>query len=424
MTKKNLALPIATMFALFFIIAFVTGLQNPFGVMIKEQFVLSNLESQLGNFANFIAYAFMGIPAGLLLQRVGYKMTAKIAVLVGLVGVLITFLSSRLGNNPSVVFPIYLIGAFVSGFSMCMLNTVVNPMLNTLGSGGNKGNQLIQFGGACNSIGATIAPVLGGYLMGSSVELTSAALALYIAMAIFVVAFVVLSTVDIQEPQVEKSSLSLKEGIVGPLSYRHFVLGIVAIFIYVGVEVGIPNIANLWMTQPIDNGGLELGKDVAGSVVGTYWFLMLVGRLIGASVASKISSRVMLTSVASVAMILVLLAIFLSSSTTVQMPVFKSDISFGMDIVPINIMLLVLVGLCTSVMWGGIFNLAVEGLGKYTEAASGIFMVMVCGGGVLPAVQGAIADATSYTASYWLIIAGLAYMLFFALVGSRPAHKE
>ena len=424
MTKKNLALPIATMFALFFIIAFVTGLQNPFGVMIKEQFVLSNLESQLGNFANFIAYAFMGIPAGLLLQRVGYKMTAKIAVLVGLVGVLITFLSSRLGNNPSVVFPIYLIGAFVSGFSMCMLNTVVNPMLNTLGSGGNKGNQLIQFGGACNSIGATIAPVLGGYLMGSSVELTSAALALYIAMAIFVVAFVVLSTVDIPEPQVEKSSLSLKEGIVGPLSYRHFVLGIVAIFIYVGVEVGIPNIANLWMTQPIDNGGLELGKDVAGSVVGTYWFLMLVGRLIGASVASKISSRVMLTSVASVAMILVLLAIFLSSSTTVQMPVFKSDISFGMDIVPVNIMLLVLGGLCTSVMWGGIFNLAVEGLGKYTEAASGIFMVMVCGGGVLPAVQGAIADATSYTASYWLIIAGLAYMLFFALVGSRPAHKE
>ena len=424
MTKKNLALPIATMFALFFIIAFVTGLQNPFGVMIKEQFVLSNLESQLGNFANFIAYAFMGIPAGLLLQRVGYKMTAKIAVLVGLVGVLITFLSSRLGNNPSVVFPIYLIGEFVSGFSMCMLNTVVNPMLNTLGSGGNKGNQLIQFGGACNSIGATIAPVLGGYLMGSSVELTSAALALYIAMAIFVVAFVVLSTVDIPEPQVEKSSLSLKEGIVGPLSYRHFVLGIVAIFIYVGVEVGIPNIANLWMTQPIDNGGLELGKDVAGSVVGTYWFLMLVGRLIGASVASKISSRVMLTSVASVAMILVLLAIFLSSSTTVQMPVFKSDISFGMDIVPVNIMLLVLVGLCTSVMWGGIFNLAVEGLGKYTEAASGIFMVMVCGGGVLPAVQGAIADATSYTASYWLIIAGLAYMLFFALAGSRPAHKE
>lgn len=424
MTKKNLALPIATMFALFFIIAFVTGLQNPFGVMIKEQFVLSNLESQLGNFANFIAYAFMGIPAGLLLQRVGYKMTAKIAVLVGLVGVLITFLSSRLGNNPSEVFPIYLIGAFVSGFSMCMLNTVVNPMLNTLGSGGNKGNQLIQFGGACNSIGATIAPVLGGYLMGSSVELTSAALALYIAMAIFVVAFVVLSTVDIPEPQVEKSSLSLKEGIVGPLFYRHFVLGIVAIFIYVGVEVGIPNIANLWMTQPIDNGGLELGKDVAGSVVGTYWFLMLVGRLIGASVASKISSRVMLTSVASVAMILVFLAIFLPSSTTVQMPVFKSDISFGMDIVPVNIMLLVLVGLCTSVMWGGIFNLAVEGLGKYTEAASGIFMVMVCGGGVLPAVQGAIADATSYTASYWLIIAGLAYMLFFALVGSRPAHKE
>lgn len=423
MTKKNFALPIATMFALFFIIAFVTGLQNPFGVMIKEQFVLSNLESQLGNFANFIAYAFMGIPAGLLLQKIGYKRTAMAAVIVGFTGVLITFVSSRLGNNPSVVFPIYLAGAFVSGFSMCMLNTVVNPMLNTLGSGGNKGNQLIQFGGACNSVGATIAPVLGGYLMGNSVELTSAAPALYIAMAIFVLAFLVLRFVAIPEPQVEKKSLNLKEDIGGPLSFRHFVLGIICIFIYVGVEVGIPNIGNLWMTQPVEEGGLGVAKAIAGTVVGTYWFLMLVGRLVGASIASKVSSRVMLTAVSSLAIVLVVLAIFLPSSITVQMPVFKSDLSFGMDIVPINIMMLVLVGLCTSVMWGGIFNLAVEGLGKYTEAASGIFMVMVCGGGVLPAVQGAIADSTSYTGSYWLIVAGLAYMLFFALVGSRPAKK-
>ena len=140
--KQSYALPIAMMFALFFMIAFVTGLQNPMGVIVKNQFQASNLLSQLGNFANFIAYAFMGIPAGLMLQKIGYKKTALTAILVGIAGVAITFFSGKIES-----FAVYLIGAFVGGFSMCMLNTVVNPMLNTLGGEGKRGNQLLQFGG-------------------------------------------------------------------------------------------------------------------------------------------------------------------------------------------------------------------------------------------------------------------------------------
>ncbi len=116
------------MFALFFMIAFVTGLQNPMGIIVKEQFQVPNWMSQLGNFANFIAYACMGIPAGIMLQRIGYKKTALTAIVVGFVGVGISFLSGQVES-----FTVYLIGAFVSGFSMCMLNAVVNPMLNTLG---------------------------------------------------------------------------------------------------------------------------------------------------------------------------------------------------------------------------------------------------------------------------------------------------
>ena len=132
----------------------------------------------------------------------------------------------------------------------------------------------------------------------------------------------------------------------------------------------------------------------------------------------------MLTTVSGVALVFVLAAIFTSVDTKVMMPVFQSDISFGMVNVPANIMFLVLCGLCTSVMWGGIFNLAVEGLGKYTAAASGIFMVMVCGGGILPAIQGFVADATSYMASYWVVVAGLAYLMFYALVGSKNVNKD
>ena len=418
--QKNYVLPIAIMFALFFMIAFVTGLQNPFGVIVKNQFGASSFLSQLGNLANFIAYACMGIPAGYMLSKIGYKKTALLAVVIGFAGVAVTYVSGKAES-----FGIYLCGAFVSGFSMCILNTVVNPMLNTLGGGGNKGNQLIQFAGVCNSTAATIVPVLVGYLMGSNEAartIAKANPALFIAMGIFALAFVVLAVSNIPEPAYESASKEEKSADgkkYSAMSFRHFVLGIVAIFIYVGVEVGIPNISNLYMTQ-------ELGIDpaMAGSLVGTYWFLMLVGRLVGGTIAGKVSSKVMLTTVSGIALVFVLAAIFTPATSNVMMPVFQSDISFGMVNVPAGIMFLVLCGLCTSVMWGGIFNLAVEGLGKYTAAASGIFMVMVCGGGILPAIQGFVADATTYMTSYWVVVAGLAYLVFYALVGSKNVNKN
>ena len=405
--NKSYVLPIAMMFALFFMISFVTGLQNPFGVIVKNQFMASNLESQLGNLANFIAYAFMGIPAGQMLQRIGYKKTALAAIAVGFVGVCVTFLSGSAGS-----FGVYLAGAFISGFSMCMLNVVVNPMLNTLGGGGKRGNQLLQFGGAINSIGATIVPVLVGYLIGSISSETSIANAnpaLFLAMGIFALAFVVLALMQIPEPHsaVKEKDSSDKHS---PLSFRHFILGAVAIFLYVGIEVGIPNIANLFMTSSSDMNGLAMDTTIAGSVVGTYWFLMFIGRLTGGSLGAKFSSKAMLTFVSSLGLLFVILAILMPTDQMVNMPVFQSDISFAFAKVPVSIMFLILCGLCTSIMWGGIFNLATEGLGKYTAAASGIFMVMVCGGGILPALQGWAADAFGYIQSYWVIVLALIYL--------------
>lgn len=428
-SKKNYTLPIVMMFALFFMISFVTGLQNPMGVIVKSQFpFINNFLSQLGNFANFIAYAFMGIPAGMLLKKKGYKFTALSAIVVGFLGVGITLLSGFLtaSGTGSNIFVAYLIGAFVSGFSMCMLNTVVNPMLNTLGGGGNKGNQLIQWGGSCNSIGATIVPVLVGYLIGdtTNAQISSARPALLIAMGIFALAFIVFSFFKIPEPHITHNDAKAKKDTHSAFSFRHFILGAIAIFIYVGVEVGIPNIANLLMTQPVADGGLALDATVAGSLVGTYWFLMLVGRLLGASVGAKVSSKMMLSCTSIVAMIFVILAMFSNPETSVKFPVFMSDISFGIERVPISVMFLILCGLCTSVMWGGIFNLAVEGLGKYTPAASGIFMTMVCGGGILPLIQGAVADATTYISSYWVVFIGIAFILFYALIGSKNVNKD
>lgn len=419
--NKSYALPIAMMFALFFMISFVTGFSNPLGVIVKSQFVVSNFMSTLGTLANFLAYAFMGIPSGIMLSKIGYKKTALLAIIIGFVGVGIQFLSGQVGS-----FAVYLTGAFVGGFSMCMLNAVVNPMLNTLGGGGKKGNQLIQLGGSMNSIGATIVPVLIGVLMGdvAKARISDANPALFIAMGIFALTFIVLFVMEIPEPHMVSAEKSVEKHKHSPLSFRHFILGAVAIFVYVGVEVGIPQIANLFMTSSIDMGGLAIDAGTAGTVVGTYWFLMLIGRLTGASLGAKFSSKTMLIFVALLGLVFVLISILSPVTTTVTMPVFKSDISVGFAEVPIGIMFLVLCGLCTSVMWGGIFNLAVEGLGKYTATASGIFMVMVCGGGILPAIQGAIADSAGFMASYWVIFAGLTYMLYYALFGSKNVNKD
>lgn len=390
------------------------------GVIVKNQFGVTNFLSQLGNAANFIAYFFMGIPAGMLLQKIGYKKTSITAVIIGLIGVGISYLSGIMGS-----FAIYLVGAFISGFSMCMLNIVVNPMLNTLGGGGAKGNQLLQFGGSLNSIGATIVPVLVGALMGSAEQanISDTTPVLLLAMVIFALAFLVLFFSNIPEPHLVDNSNTTKEK-YSPLSFRHFIFGIIAIFTYVGVEVGIPNIANMFMTSSIADGGLGIDTAVAGTVVGTYWFLMLIGRLLGGTIGGKISSKAMIVVATSIAAVLVIAAIYLPQTILVNMPVFNKDISFSMAKVPVNILLLILCGLCTSVMWGGIFNLAVEGLGKYTAQASGFFMMMVCGGGILPLIQGFVADHTTFLTSYFVVLIGIIYILWFALFGYKNVNKD
>ena len=382
--KQNSNVPaIIVCILLFGMISFVTNLASPMGDVLKNQFDVPNWMGTLGVFANFIAYACMGIPAGNILQKKGYKFTALAAVVVGFVGVGIQTISGYAAS-----FGIYLLGAFVAGFSMCMLNIVVNPMLNKLGGGGNKGNQLIQVGGSFNSLMGTAVIFLTGVFVPSIVDakISQVFPLMYIALAIFALAFVVIALTKIPENE-PQAVVAGEKSKYGPMSFRHFVLGAVAIFVYVGIEVGIPNVLQKWL----QNGGLnvptEAATAIAATVTATYWLLMLAGRLIGVAIGSKVSAKAMLSTVSIVGLALVLGAIFLNPEITVNLPVFKGTAGFGMALVPVNAALLVICGLCTSVMWGGIFNLAVEGLGKYTEKASGIFMALVCGGGILPLLQ-------------------------------------
>ena len=426
--NKGNVFAIAIMFMLFFMIAFVTNFATPMGVIAKNQFQASNALSQLGNAANFIAYLFMGIPGGLILKRKGYKFTALAAIAIGFAGVGVQLISGYISS-----FPVYVRGAFIAGFSMCMLNLVTNPLLNTLGGGGKKGNQLVQFGCSLNSVGATLSPAVLGWLIGEITKDTAfikAAPALMIAMGIFALAFVIVAFSKIPEPHMETAEekaarlsgqTSIMKDIAATLKFRHFTLGALAIFFYIVIEVGVPSMGMLYMTDCVKDAAGEItskgpgyvGGAVAGVVCGAYWFLMMCGRLLGGVVGGKVSSRVQVSFLASLGIAFLVAAMFV--------PV-KMVTLFGSQF-PLSMTFMVAVGLCTSVMWGGIFNMAAEGLGKYVPMGSGIFMAMVFGGILIP-VQGLIADKVGILNSYWLSIGLLAYVLFYALIGSRVKKSE
>lgn len=478
--KNGNIVAIIAMFFLFAMISFVTNLAAPIGGIWKNQYEWSGM---LGNLMNFAAYLFMGIPAGKLLVKIGYKKTALAAMIVGIVGLFFQYLGGVVGTETQVFtvegqavtlnFVIYLLGAFICGFCVCMLNTVVNPMLNLLGGGGNRGNQLVQMGGTLNSLAGTCTPFAVGALVGvitKSTTVASVSPLLWTAMGVFALAFIVISMVKIPEPHMSKKGEKKVKYSHSAWSFRHLVLGVIGIFFYVGIEVGIPAMLIFYLQDV--TGSLAVGTAVASF----YWLLMLVGRFCSSLISGFVSSRIQIIFVSTFATLLIVIAIFLpkdlgmkapgfmynpvkstesmlkgsdvdekvvteimklESPTVEDLAVYKEDFTKAeikaedvvnarkVPVIPYSAFLLVLCGLCTSVMWGGIFNLAVEGLGKYTAQASGIFMMMVVGGGVMPLIQEAIGRAAGdYMTSYWLVVAMMLYILYYALIGSKNVNTD
>ena len=415
--KNTQLVAIITMCFIFAMISFVTNMGAPFGNIWGEHFPFAKA---WGNLMNFAAYLFMGIPAGKMLIKFGYKKTALIALIVGIVGLFIQYLSSLVGSDVEVFtwsgyettkwvdgvkqtftqdirvtlnLFIYLLGAFICGFCVCMLNTVVNPMLNLLGGGGNKGNQLIQIGGTMNSLTATLTPLLSGLLVGEVTKDTSmskVAPLLFIGIAVFAISYFIISRVQIPEPTLGKEQPKYERS---PLAFRHCLLGVIAIFFYVGIEIGIPMELNFYVTD-FTKGSAAVG----GTLAASYWLMMLVGRASSSAISGKVSTKMQLTVVSAVAILLLLIAIFMPESSTFTVS--------GKDI-PVKCIFIAACGLCTSIMWGG------------------IFMTLVVGGGIMPLIQEAMANSSiGIINSYWLVIAMLAYILFYAVIGSKNVNKD
>jgi|SRR5574344_931015 MFS transporter, FHS family, L-fucose permease len=422
---------VITMMFIYGMISFVTNLAAPMGKvwLLQKGIDGSNMLGMMGNMMNFGAYLFMGIPAGKMLLKCGYKKTAMIGIATGFVGVAIQFLSGKVpfaaDGNAIVPFCVYLSGAFVCGFAVCMLNMVVNPMLNLLGGGGNRGNQLNMIGTTFNSLAGTTTPILVGALIGQITKDTVVAdvnLIMYIAMSVFAAAFVILSFIPIANP--EACNTTEKIPALAPLKFRHCLLGVIGIFMYVGIEIGIPATMDLWLSSangPLVKAGVTNAAGIAGMAAGTYWFLMLVGRTIGAFIGGKVSSRVLMTFTTFTAICLIVIGTQ-TTEISAKMLVFTGS-GFQMVQVPLTALLFALCGLMTSIMWPSTFNLATEKLGKYTAAASGLFMVMVVGGGILPLVQNGIADKFGHMVSYAVPALALGYLFVYSAFLSKPAKN-
>lgn len=423
--KQGSIVAIMAMIFLFAMIAFVTNLCSPMAVILKNAFKVPESLAQVGNYGNFGAYFLMGVPAGLLIDKFGYKKTAIAALVVGIVGLLIQWVSGSMG------FVVYLIGAFISGLCMCMLNTVVNPMLNLLGGGGSTGNQLVQIGGVFNSAAAVCVYMLMGSLIGdaSKAKVADAAPALFIALAIFIFALVVIFFTKIEEPKTGSSNGAQKtDDKYSCYSFRHFKLGMLAIAVYGAVEVGPPTYILSYLTAAKDavNPGLGMDAGYCGTLGAVYFIFMLIGRFIGGMVGGKVSPKAMIATVSFVAMVLVGIGMILPTSQTISCPgIDYTTMSFVWGEVPVGIFAFLLVGLCASVMWGGIFNLATEGLGKYTAKASGAFMMMVAGFAVMLFLQAKVIDLThNYITSFIVVLLSAAYIFYFAFWGSKNVNTE
>lgn len=412
--SANYLMAFITMVVLFFVVGFLTTVNTQFQAPLKEAFLngmgsLQNTFATLITFSWFLAYPVCGGLGSKWVNGYGYRSTLVRGLMMMGFGLLLFFVSAwsaarwpeaaltfgDLSLPPA--FLVFLLGSFVVGGSATVLQVVLNPYLAACEVRGTQSVQRLAIGGSANSIGTTIAPYFVSGIVFGGVAIESVRVDM-LMVPFFALACVILllgvGLLRVSLPDISGTRAS--EGTKLPRSvwsFRHLTLGVVAIFFYVGAEVCIGANINMY--------AIELDMPSPALIATIYWGGILVGRLVG-STLSTVPPRVQLICTTVGATVLTILGIVLGSAWT-----------------------LAAVGLCHSIMWGAIFTLAVKDLGRYTSVASGVFMIGVVGGAVLPLLQGVCADLLgSWSGTWWLVVACELVMLSYALWGSRVREND
>jgi FHS family L-fucose permease-like MFS transporter len=391
-------LPMVLMVMLYFSIGFITAMNDVLVPHFKDLFHLTNILAQLVQFCFFGAYFVMSIPSGAIIGRIGYKNGITVALSTMSLGLLLFVPASV-----AISYPLFLFALFVVGSGLALLQVAINPYVGKLGAPETAASRL-NICGFFNSLATTIAPRVGAALIFIAAGATAAELARtvrlpYVVLAIFA-ALLAAITYFVKLPQLADRATSEVAG-SGALAFRHLRLGAVAIFTYVGAEVAIGSIMIGFLGQPSMG---AMSHEKAAWFVSAYWFCAMIGRLIGSFALVVVRAERALAAVATAALVMVGVTI----------------LGHG----PVAMWAIVSCGLFNSVMWPCIFPMSLKGLGKFTSQGSGILVMMVVGGAIVPVAQGWLADRFGYQPSFGIVLLCYAYLVFFAINGYKVRQQE
>lgn len=413
--KNNFLFPMVIMSILFFMVGFITTMNNSLiDFLSSSKWMLSFSEKQLVNTAFFGAYLF-SIPLSYLLNKLGYKASAVLSLFVVGVGFILTYPAVTMGYVP------FLISMFLVASGIALLQIVLNPYVLALGSP-NEAASRLNLVGFFNSAATVAAPIFVTMLISAETISETAPVesrpdATNVQMPFLIIAgiaFVLcLLLYFLHLPEIKEEPADKAHSSSSPYKYPHLIFGAIAIFVYMGVEIGIPSfLPDRMRALGIDSVNL-LGYELKGTgVLSIYWGGLMVGRLFGSILLRKIKVRTAMVFCSGMAMLFLIVSLLINNE--------------------VSIILMLLCGFCNSIMWGSIFNLASEDLGEHTKRASGIICTFAIGGAILPPLMGALqqsfgTDALTIGTSAALscLIIYYLYLILFTVKLSRiRPHKK
>ena len=443
--SKNYTSAFISLTFLFFMWGFMTALNDILIPYLKQAFELNHTKAMLVQFAFFtsyfvgsLVYTIISVLKGDPINKLGYKKGIIIGLVISGLGALLFF--------PAAEFKIYgffLSALFIMGLGFTMLQIAANPYVAILGPASSSSSRL-NLAQGFNSLGTTIAPVLGGYLIFIFFKNTTGADAVKIPYLVFASVFLLMAVAIKLTPLPRFTNPDVVPKGLGAFKHRQLVFGMIAIFVYVGAEVSIGSMLISYLKLP-EIGGITSAQ--ASVFVAMYWGGQMIGRFLGAvslSSTAPMAKRLLMISISMVAFIIIGITTDFESATIYLIFLILNLVGFFVgNSLPnrtlyifaiINIVLLGIaltntgsvalwpiigIGLFNSIMWSNIFTLAISGLGKYTGQGSSLLIMMILGGALIPLLMGYIADSYGVHHSFIIPVFSYIYITYYGIYGYK-----
>ncbi|NQW75323.1 MAG: sugar MFS transporter [Cytophagales bacterium] len=388
--------PLMIIGTLFFVFGFITWVNSVLIAFFKDAFQLNNFDSLLVTFAFFISYFVMAIPSSWVLAKTGFKRGMSLGLLSMAIGTLLFIPAAKMAN-----YPMFLFGLFVIGTGLALLQTASNPYVTILGPSESAAKR-ISVMGICNKVAGILSQfIFGGLFLSNGLvgnEKLNTVITPYGIMTVILIILAIWvwfsSLPEVEAEEIKQENDSVKDSV---WSYPNLVLGLVAFFLYVGVEViAGDTIINYGVSQGFD-------KDVAKIFTTYTLYGMLVGYIVGILFIPKyLSQQKALNYSAILGIVFSIGTIFFTGFTSV--------------------LCLALLGLANALMWPALWPLAIQGLGKFTKLGSALIIMMISGGALLPLLYGKIADQIGDTQkAYMIMIPCYIFIYFYATIGHKKS---